>query len=359
METGYDYLLIRWPLWQRLVQGSGIILVIIGAVFLSAGVAYYAYAHYARSSLDDLNFSVATTATQSSSTLPATNSPAVAIPIDPVIVTSLSPATSTVTELPGELAIARQEFVAAATTAAPVEAPKAPGVFVQLPADELSGGSPALLEPVTTFVAPALSPSVIASQQLYPGEALKATYWSEPFEYEPVSLLEASLIEGFRPFDANVASPIGTLAAPTHILIPSIGVDSDVVGLRVMNLGDSRAYETPKHVVGHIPESSNPGEQGSAWLFGHLESPIAGEGNVFYHLPKIPNLLRKGEEVYTIVESGETAYLYRIKETKVVHQNDMQRYDDDGSSIHLVVCVPRLVYDHRLIVTGTLVGVRN
>ena len=80
---------------------------------------------------------------------------------------------------------------------------------------------------------------------------------------------------------------------------------------------------------------------------------------MFYNLPKIPKLLRKGEEVYTIVEAGSTSYLYRMIETKVVHQNDMQQYDAEGSNIHLVVCVPRLVYDHRLIVTGELVGIRN
>jgi len=74
METGYDYLLLRWPLWQRLVQGSGVILIIMGAVLLSTGIAYYAYAHYARSSLDDLNFSVAATA-GTGAALPSTGDP--------------------------------------------------------------------------------------------------------------------------------------------------------------------------------------------------------------------------------------------------------------------------------------------
>lgn len=171
------------------------------------------------------------------------------------------------------------------------------------------------------------SSAAIASQQLYPGEALKATYWSDPFEYEPPSYLEASLLKGFQPLNANLAAPKGTLTAPARILIPAIGVDSEVEGLQIMNLGDSRAYETPNHVVGHIPEPSNPGEQGSGWFFGHLESPLGGEGNVFYNLPKVPRLLRKGEEVYTIVEAGRTSYLYRMVETEVVHQNDMKQFD--------------------------------
>ena len=356
METGYDYLLLRWPLWQRLVQGSGVILVTIGAVLLSAGIAYYAYAHYARSGLDDLNFSVAATA-GTGAALPSTANPEVAPLVDQVSDTTLSPLTGEIVEPLGELAVARREIVA--TAPVPAELINVPMAFVQLPADELSSQSAPLDTVLAPPVALKLSPAAIASQQLYPGEALKATHWSEPFGYEPASLREASLLEGFLPFDANSALPLGTLPAPTHISIPSIDVDSAVAGLLIMDLGDSTAYETPKNLVGHIPETSNPGEQGSTWFFGHLESPIAGEGNVFYNLPKIPNLLRKGEEVYTIVESGETSYLYRIRETQVVHQNDMKLYDQDGSNLHLVVCVPRLVYDHRLIVTGTLVGVRN
>ena len=167
------------------------------------------------------------------------------------------------------------------------------------------------------------------------------------------------LIQGFKPIDTSLVAPLGTLSAPTRIIVPSIGVDSEVAGLQVLDLGDSRAYETPKNLVGHIPQSANPGEGGSGWFFGHLESPIAGEGNVFYNLPQIPDLLRQGQEVYAIVENGKTSYLYQITETKVVHQNDMQLYDVGDPNIHLVVCVPKLVYDHRLIVTGKLVGIHK
>jgi sortase (surface protein transpeptidase) len=36
----------------------------------------------------------------------------------------------------------------------------------------------------------------------------------------------------------------------------------------------------------------------------------------------------------------------------------MKLYDNGEANIHLVACVPRLVYDHRIIVTGELVGVK-
>ena len=166
-------------------------------------------------------------------------------------------------------------------------------------------------------------------------------------------------MQGFRPLDPITIPAKGTLDSPTRIIIPSIGVDSKVASLQIMDLGNSRAYETPKHVVGHIPELANPGERGSTWLFGHLESPIAGEGNVFYNLPKIPDLLRKGRDVYVVLYSGSTSFLYRVTETRVVHQDDMKLYDLGGPNVHLVACVPRLVYDHRIVVTGELVGIRT
>ena len=359
METGFDYLLLRQPLWQRCIHGSGIFLILIGSLLLSAAIAYYIYAHNARSSLDDLNFTAAA-APEIGESLPITViSPGTVAPAEPYfepppLLGTTAPAL--VEEEPGELAQARREEELAAP-AEVAEVVSTSAVQFQ-PAEVIEQSAPALsiqVEPPPFQ----LSSAAIASQQLYPGEALKATYWSDPFAYEPPSYLEASLLKGFQPLSAAMAAAKGTLTAPARILIPTIGVDSDVTGLQIMSLGDSRAYETPKHVVGHIPESSNPGEQGSGWFFGHLESPLAGEGNVFYNLPKIPKLLRKGEEVYTIVEAGSTSYLYRMIETKVVHQNDMQQYDAEGSNIHLVVCVPRLVYDHRLIVTGELVGIRN
>ena len=204
-----------------------------------------------------------------------------------------------------------------------------------------------------------ISPSAIASLQLYPDESAEASCWSNPLECEAPSSHELSLLQGFRPIDPITIPAKGTLDSPTRIIIPSIGVDSKVASLQIMDLGNSRAYETPKHVVGHIPELANPGERGSTWLFGHLESPIAGEGKVFYNLPKIPDLLRKGRDVYVILYSGSTSFLYRVTETRVVHQDDMKLHDLGGPNVHLVACVPRLVYDHRIVVTGELVGIRT
>ena len=345
MEVGYDYLLLRSRLQQRFVRASGFFLVITGTVLLGAAIAYYIYAHQARSGLDRLNYSISQQGPLSVETDANAAALASRFQLEPSASSSLPPTSLDSAVAPGASNLA--------TTLEPV--PEAPPVLVS----RLDSVGVALPLPPAADTAPLVSPSAIEAQQLFPGNAIKAAYWSDPLRYEPDSYIVSTLIKSFRPIGPNDVAAVGTLPAPTRIILPSVGVDSEVTGLRVLDLGDSRAYETPKHVVGYIPEAASPGENGSAWFFGHLESPIAGEGNVFYNLPKIPDQLRDGQDVYAVVENETASYLYRITETRVVHQDDMKLYDTGGPTIHLVSCVPRFVYDHRLIVTGELVGVKR
>ena len=345
MEAGYDYLLLRSRVQHRFIRASGILLTVTGAILLTAGIAYFIYAREARSNLDELNYTVPVSQAASETTLATTeSSPTIQQETD--LALPLPPAPQQAGDTLAELAQTGQEDPVLPTGAA--EMPTQP-----------EEASQSIQAPSIEETPPQISLEAIAAQQLYPGESIKSTFWSNPLEQEPASYIESSLVQGFKSYDPSMAATPGTLPAPTRITIPSIGVDSVVSGLKILDLGDSRAYETPKHMVGHIPEAANPGEMGSVWLFGHLESPIAGEGNVFYSLPKIPDLLRKGEDIYIIVENGTASYLYRIIETKVWHQDDMKMYDTGAPNIHLVSCVPRFVYDHRLVVTGELVGVRT
>ena len=358
MEAGYDYLLMRSRLQQTFIRTSAVLLAITGAILLAAGIAYYVYAEMASSSLVDLNYAI---------TVPQSAPDIIPAPLNLASAPFVEP------EIAVPIVVARQEVGLATAELAPTEqeSPVVSSAQIGVARDSDAAIS-SVQSPVVSQALFQISPSAIAAQQLYPGEAIKATYWGNPLEYEPDSYIESSLLRGYRPLDSSNVAAAGTLLPPTRIILPSIGVDSSVKGLAVLDLGDSRAYETPKHVVGHIPASSNPGELGSVWLFGHLESPIAGEGNVFYSLPKIPDLLRKGQEVYTIVENGQASYLYRITEAFVVHQSELRmdygylktlrpeyaQLDPGGANIHLVVCVPRFVYDSRLIVSGKLVGKR-
>ena len=224
---------------------------------------------------------------------------------------------------------------------------------------------PGVLSPVTDLPAPpeiipppGIPQAAIAGQTVTHGESPLIDVWSDPLSYEPLDYRREVLLRGFTLMEFNQAAPVGSLPAATRLIIPEIGVSSSVTELAIRDLGDSRSYETPVNAVGHIPEVANPGEAGSSWFFAHLESPIVGEGSVFYNLTQIPDMLGSGQDIFVIADTGSRQYLYRITSTEVMHQDELRLFNSGWASIHLVSCVPRLVYDHRLVVTGELVGVK-
>ena len=185
-------------------------------------------------------------------------------------------------------------------------------------------------------------------------------YWDNPtWAAPPDPRIEASKAEAAS-YSELPSSELAIDTSPTvSIRISAIDVDSDVKDLEIINLGDSRAWETPNNVVGHIPTTANPGEQGQGWYFGHLESPIKGEGNVFQKLPDIADMLRDGETVYVFIETLQRKYVYQVYKSEVMPQEELRITDSGKDEITLVACVPRLVYDHRILVTATLVGVQD
>ena len=197
---------------------------------------------------------------------------------------------------------------------------------------------------------------------IYPGYQMHPKYWGRPSTAgsDDYTFGVVKRPDGFVTLVPSQGAPRGKASEASAIRIPSIGVDSRVEDLAIVELGDSRQYETPKHIVGRIPSTSNPGEIGNSWLFGHLESPIRGEGNVFQRLPEIPSLLNTGDPVYVSLLNDEgDEFLYQVTATEVVHQDELQLYETDDATITLVACVPKLVYDRRLLVTGKLVGVKR
>jgi LPXTG-site transpeptidase (sortase) family protein len=204
-----------------------------------------------------------------------------------------------------------------------------------------------------------------AYQAAYTGVQVHPKYWAEPLWAGARPLGNGGLPEGFVPVSVDMQLMASGLAARAErIAIPAIGVESDVAELAILDLGNSRQYETPKNVVGHIPETANPGEPGNGWFFGHLESPIRGEGSVFRRLPEVPGLLEEYLEtgdgpVYVFLSSLDGEFLYQVTETKVVHRDELALYDSDGAAITLVTCYPRFAYDQRVVVTAKLVGVKG
>ena len=313
MEAGYDYLLLRGRLQRKLLKYTGIFAFVFGILLLAAGGAYYGYAGNARAGLDDLNV-----------------------------------------VLPGAVTEPAQEPMALSDgDRSDPDSTEAGAPYVE----EQDGGpreAPGLAK-----VLPSIPATAIGSRQLYPGEALVAGSWSNPWSYEPLSYREQVLLQGFIPIEPGQAPPGDGLAAATRLIVPSIDIDSSVQELAVLDLGGSRAYETPSNTVGHIPETADGGETGSSWFFGHTDSPTLGEGSVFFDLRKVPEKLSEGEDVFIITDNGQQQYLYRATSSQVVHQDDLRLYDTGEATIQLVACVPRFVYDHRLIITGELVAQKS
>tara|TARA_A100001037_G_scaffold306872_1_gene358151 strand:+ start:67565 stop:68395 length:831 start_codon:yes stop_codon:yes gene_type:complete len=190
-------------------------------------------------------------------------------------------------------------------------------------------------------------------------------YWHDPIKTGSDLRQQADMSVGFDPVlsfeDSIILVPKGTA---DRILIPLLNIDSTVNELGIIDLGDSREYETPNNTVGHIPETADPGEIGNGWFFGHLESPFSGEGNVFRRLPEIPELLREINEIGEggidiIFHSSTGEYLYQVTSSEVLHADELKISGSDDSRISLVTCIPRLEYSHRLIIKAVLVGVKT
>ena len=98
-------------------------------------------------------------------------------------------------------------------------------------------------------------------------------YWHDPIKAGTDLRQVGYIAEGFELVssldDLSMFAPKGTAA---RIVIPMLNVDSRVDELGIIDLGDSKEYETPDNTVGHIPETADPGEIGNGWFFGHLES---------------------------------------------------------------------------------------
>ena len=144
---------------------------------------------------------------------------------------------------------------------------------------------------------------------------------------------------------------------PQSIMIKEIGLKSQIKELDIIDLGDTSSYETPKNVVGYIPESVKPGQKGKSWYFGHLESFIKNEGKVFHMLPKIPELMKSDPYIFVHIETNSKTFVYQIHKTEVIPKDDLVlEIDAESPEIVLVTCVPSFLYHSRLLVHAKLIG---
>ena len=143
---------------------------------------------------------------------------------------------------------------------------------------------------------------------------------------------------------------------PRKISIPILNLTAPVANLGIVEKDRREVYETPKNLVGRIPSSPNQPDSFTGWYFGHLESPLKGEGNVFHNLPEIAEHLINGNKVLISLEKPGKELVYQVTKSEVVHESDLELYDPGLENIILVTCSNRPIYDHRQLVTATLVG---
>jgi LPXTG-site transpeptidase (sortase) family protein len=119
------------------------------------------------------------------------------------------------------------------------------------------------------------------------------------------------------------ASPVqpGATSAPlveslpiTRVVIPSIGLDSQVVTARFVERDGATTWEIPKNVAGHAEYTAGAGDRGNAVLLGHVSSLHSGD--VFHDLERV----QVGDVV--TVYGGDAAFAYKVVDIKTVPRTD-------------------------------------
>ena len=393
----------------------GVALLVAGVVLLAATSGYYLYGKFARSNLDDLGFEAARprfagegygpTAPPAAGSLIRTPAPSGAI-----VAPNEPPSTSAVDDtqsmgaprgaVPAAVDASSGSGAGGGTTAAaaavdaPAEssaaAPSGPSQIragvgaenvgeTEAPAEtSRTGGSAAVVatampsanvsrtpsSSVTARITPAAAPDTpdtprYTALDTEPPSSGGVARPAEPAAPDPRLAAIAASIAEIATYSAPTPEDLASSGAlATRIRIPAIEVDAVIDELRIRQLGDSLAWETPKRVVGHIPRTAKAGAAGQGWYFGHLESPIRGEGNVFARLPEIPKLAADSP-IYIFLETAGRHYAYQVYVTEIVYEDDIALTDTGAHDITLVTCTPRFYYDHRLLVTAALVGIRE
>ncbi len=150
---------------------------------------------------------------------------------------------------------------------------------------------------------------------------------------------------------ADVRLPEGGLDAVRRVMADGAGADPAVVG------GAFRLrLDSPRWSLRAIAWLSNLRSEISRVQMG--DRAIFVRGSVFRDLPKIPELLRQGEDVYVIVGNGTVDYLYRVTDFQILSADALKLYDTGQPSVFLVTCIPRFYYDYRLVVKAELAGTR-
>lgn len=134
-----------------------------------------------------------------------------------------------------------------------------------------------------------------------------------------------------------VSTPASTVAQPTQLIIPAIGVNADIENVGIAGNGDlATPTKNPWDGVGWYTNGPRPGETGSAVIDGHLDRP-GGTPAVFWNL----RALQAGDEVIVRDTQGKTT---RFRVTRVAAYSPQQAPVQeifgatDGKHLNLITC---------------------
>ena len=229
-----------------------------------------------------------------------------------------------------------------------------------VPNNGSSDGEPANQTPTDGDVPPdaPIITEPVSAANLFPARWTNPRYWAEPEWAGALPYGGTDLPPDFEYVNPAeiVSRPLNRSDAET-LVITAINLDTTVYDLELYDDNDQAFWESPVDIVGHIPGTALPGEIGTGWYFGHLQSPVQGEGNIFRRLPDVVDLI-KNDPVDVIMGSADGEFLYRVTETGFIHRNDLTLDQTSASTVTLVASYPKLVYDHRLLVTAELLAYR-
>lgn len=155
-----------------------------------------------------------------------------------------------------------------------------------------------------------------------------------------------------RDTEADVSSAQGGVNAPVRLIIPSIKLDSQIVGVGRNTKGEMDVPSGKTKNVGWYKDGTIPGELGSAVLDAHVFA-------AFNHL----NELKEGADVY-VLERGGGKLHFQVSYRKIYALHDVPLNKlflaADARRLNLITCAGSLTrdystYDHRLIVYTTLI----
>ena len=186
----------------------------------------------------------------------------------------------------------------------------------------------------------------------------------------PASGLIARVLPPRAPSPTRTATPVPTPTAtppptpvpppplpglPVRLRIPSIGVDTPVVELDMVDdPEDGLHWETVPFVAGHYAITGLVGSPSNVVIAGHVAT--RDQGNVFRDLYRV----QLGDPVVVYTAEGE--FTYRVAEVRVVRPEEVEVLQPAGAvpRLSLLTCAGTFdfrsrTFSHRLVVIAELV----